>query len=488
MPPRRQRRTGEGPQQPCCHCPGHHNTFILSGLTGFETGRYSRAVDQPGILLTEQRLLLVTLIVRIAAVSLLAIMVVRYHRFRDLLIHERRGWPMKFFFAFTFGLVLTAGVVARLLLGYKGLDITLEGAFLAGLVTGPWGGALVGAMLGTPALIAREWATLPFAIGCGFAAGGIREACPKEAIWRFSPFVLGDVPRYVWRIFLRFEIDWQIVLIAAPIALQLLQLVIDHEWPTRTYALGPKSPFETLMVCLGTILCISAPIRIWNDARIEHRVREQEQLLMKARIDALTNQINPHFLFNTLASISSLIRTKPEAARTLILKLSSMMRRRLRHDEPFVPLREELASVDEYLDIEAVRFGAQLTVEKAFSADTLNGLVPSMILQPLVENSIKHGIAPKVGGGRITLRSRRENGRTIIEVEDNGLGMTDERLDQVFHGSGASGSGIGLRNVGERLRVIYGDLAGLRLTSEPGRGTVARLEIPELGAGGETRS
>ena len=137
-----------------------------------------------------QQLLLVTLIVRIAVMSLLAIMLVRYHRFRDLLIHERRGWPMKFFFAFSLGLLLTAGVVARLLLGYKALDITLEGAFLAGLVTGPWGGALVGAMLGTPALIAREWAALPFAIGCGFAAGGIREACPKEAIWRFSPFVL----------------------------------------------------------------------------------------------------------------------------------------------------------------------------------------------------------------------------------------------------------------------------------------------------------
>jgi two-component system LytT family sensor kinase len=486
MPPRRERRTGEGPQQPCGHCPGHHNTFIFSGLTGSETGRYSRPVGQSGAILTPQQWLFVTLIVRIAAVSLLAVMVVRYHRFRDLLIHERRGWPMKFFFAFTFGLVLTAGVVARLLLHYDGLDITLEGAFLAGLVTGPWGGALVGAMLGTPALIARQWAALPFAIGCGFAAGGIREACPKEAIWRFSPFVLGDLHRYVWRLFRRFEIDWQIVLLAAPIALQFLQLVLAHQWPTRIYALAPETPFQTVMLYLGTILCIAAPIKIWNDARIEHRVREQEKLLMKARIDALTNQINPHFLFNTLASISSLVRTKPEAARTLILKLSSMMRRRLRHDEPFVSLREELASVDEYLDIEAVRFGTQLRIEKTLSPDTLNGLVPSMILQPLVENSIRHGIAPKVGGGRITLRSRREHGRTIIEVEDNGLGMTDERLDQVFHG--ADGSGIGLRNVGERLRVIYGDLAGLQLTSEPGRGTVARLELPDLGAGGETRS
>jgi two-component system LytT family sensor kinase len=452
-------------------------------LTGFETGRYSRAVGPSGTTLNPQQWLLVTLIVRIAAVSLLAVMVVRYHRFRDLLIHERRGWPMKFFFAFSFGLVLTAGVTARLLLRYSGLDITLEGAFLAGLVTGPWGGALVGAMLGTPALIAREWAALPFAIGCGFAAGGIREACPKEAIWRFSPFVLGELHRYVWRLFRRFEIDWHIVLLAAPIALQVLQRVIHHQWPTRIYALDTGNSFQTAMVYLGTILCISTPIKIWNDARIEHRVREQEKLLMKARIDALTNQINPHFLFNTLASISSLVRTKPEAARMLILKLSSMLRRRLRHDEPFVSLREELASVDEYLDIEAVRFGTQLRVEKDISPDTLDGVVPSMILQPLVENSIRHGLAPKVGGGHITLRSRREGGRTVIEVEDNGLGMTGKRLDEVFSGTDGGGSGIGLRNVSERLRVIYGDQAGLDLTSEPGRGTVARIEIPGLSTG-----
>ena len=162
------------------------------------------------------------------------------------------------------------------------------------------------------------------------------------------------------------------------------------------------------MVFLATVLCIATPIKIWNNARVEHRLREQEKLLMRARIDALTNQINPHFLFNTLASISSLVRTKPETARMLILKLSNMLRRRLRQQEQFIPLREELASVDEYLDIEVIRFGPQLQVEKEIGADTLDGLVPSMILQPLVENSIKHGIAPKVGGGRIILRAVRE--------------------------------------------------------------------------------
>jgi len=456
-------------------------------LTGSKSGRYSQPVGQEGGHLTGQQLLFVTLIVRIAVVSVLATMLVRYHRFRDLLIHERRGWPMKLFFAFGLGLPLTAGVIARLLLRYNGLDLTLEGAFLAGLMTGPWAGALVGAMIGTPALIAGEWAALPFAIGCGFAAGGIREACPKAAIWKFSPFVFGDVHRYVWRFFRRFDVDWQVVLLAAPMSLELLKQVLGHRWPTRLYFLDPTSPLQTGMVFLGTILCIAAPIKIWNNARIEHRLQEQEKLLMKARIDALSTQINPHFLFNTLASISSLVRTKPETARMLILKLSNMLRRRLRNQEHFVSLREEIASVDEYLDIEAVRFGQQLKIEKEFGLDTLDALVPSMILQPLVENSIKHGIAPKVGGGRIVLRSVREDGRTVIEVDDNGLGMSDERIQQALSGTTGPGGGIGLSNVDERLRVIYGAQCSVRLTSVPGRGTVARLEIPDVSREGEPR-
>ena len=448
-------------------------------MTAFESGRYSQAVGHASAILTGRQVLIFTLIVRIAVMTLLAIMLVRYHRFRDLLIHERRGWPMKTFFAVGLGLPLMAGVVARLLLGYNGLDATLEGAYLAGLVTGPWGGALVGAMLGSPALIAREWAALPFAIACGFAGGGIRAACPTEAIWQFSPFVLRSVHRYVWRIFRNFSVDWQVVLLSAPVVLSLIQQAIGDRWPARLYGSAPQTPLETVMVCLGTVFCVSAPIKIWNDARNEHRMEEQEKLLMRARIDALSHQINPHFLFNTLASISSLIRTRPETARMLILKLSNMLRRRLRQSDHLLPLREELASIDEYLDIEAVRFGPQLELEKHIAPDALDHPVPSMILQPIVENAIRHGIAPKVGGGRIILRCLRENGLTVIEVEDNGLGMSDTQLEQARGGAERPTMGIGLRNVRERLRVMYGDRSALHLTSALGRGTVARLEIPD---------
>ena len=424
--------------------------------------------------LSPQQLLLVTLIVKIAVMTVLATMLVRYHRFRDLLISERRAWPMRLFFAFGLGLPVTIGVVARLLLGYKALDLTLEGAFLAGLITGPWAGALTGVLIGTPGLIAREWGALPFAVGCGFAAGGLREACPKEAIWKFSPFVFGDLHKYLWQMVRSFKFDWQVPLLLAPISLELIRQVIGHRWttPTRLFFLDPTTPFQALMVFLATVLCIATPIKIWNNARVEHRLQEQEKLLMRARIDALSHQINPHFLFNTLASISSLVRTKPETARMLILKLSNMLRRRLRQQDHFIPLREELTSVDEYLDIELIRFGSQLQVEKDISPDILDVPVPSMILQPLVENSIKHGITPKVGGGRILLRAAREGEHLAIEIHDNGLGMSDERVQNALT------SGIGLSNVDERLRVVYGTQCSVRLTSSPGQGTVARIEIP----------
>ena len=230
----------------------------------------------------------------------------------------------------------------------------------------------------------------------------------------------------------------------------------------------------TALVVLATVLAVATPIKIWNSARIEHRLQEQEKLLLAAKIEALKSQINPHFLFNTLTSISSLIRSQPDTARMLIIKLSGLLRRLLRSHQHFVTLREELESIDEYLDIEVVRFGPKLSVRKDIGPDTIDIIVPSMILQPLVENSIKHGLARKVGPGSITIRSRRENGRAIIEVEDDGMGFVLERLDQPMS------SGIGLANVRERLRVIYGATYQLTLTSEPGKGTCARIEVPEL--------
>jgi two-component system, LytTR family, sensor kinase len=426
-----------------------------------------------------EQVLLTTLVVKLAVMAALATMLVRYRRFRHILIFERRDWRDRLVFALSFGVPLSAGVVARLLLHYDAADLTLEGAFVAGLIAGPYAGATVGAMVGIPPLFSGEWAALPFAIGCGFAGGGLRELCPTESIWHFSPFVLTGLPRRAWHMLRSVQVDWQVVLVVAPVALELLRQGLGARWvdPPRLFTLHPVppgSPWLLLVVLLATVLAVATPIKIWNNARIEHRLQEQEKLLLAARIEALANQINPHFLFNTLTSISSLIRTQPETARMLIIKLSGMLRRLLRATDHFVSLREELESIDEYLDIEVIRFGPQLRVDKQIDPSTLDAIVPSMILQPLVENSIKHGLARKVGGGRITIASSRSDGRVLIEVRDDGLGMSEERLETVW------GRGIGLSNVNERLRTIYGATCQLRLSSSLGQGTSASIAIPTL--------
>jgi two-component system LytT family sensor kinase len=422
-----------------------------------------------------QQFLVVTLVVKLAVVATLATMLVRFRRFRSILIFERRDWSERLVFVGALGLPLAAGVVARLLLNYNAADLSLSGAFMAGLIAGPYAGAIVGTMVGLPALAGGEFIALPFAVGCGFAGGGLREVCPKETIWHFSPFVFTGLHRYAWRVLRRFEVDWQIILIAAPIGLELLRQGLGFRFGAlRLFYLGDGTVLGTSLSVLATVLCVAIPIKIWNSARVEHKLQEQEKLLMTARIEALASQINPHFLFNTLASIGTLIRTDPETARMLLVRLSGLLRRLLRSQDHFVTLREELASIDEYLDIECVRFGPQLTVRKEIAAETTHVLVPSMILQPLVENSIKHGLSRKVGGGEITIRSRRSATGTTIEVIDNGLGIREAAT------SPEESSGIGLRNVRERLSVIYGSSAHLHLDSEPGRGTCARIDIPDL--------
>jgi two-component system LytT family sensor kinase len=424
--------------------------------------------------LTGEQVLLTTLVFKLAVMAAAATMLVRYRRFRHILIFERRVWPDRLVFALAVGIPLTTGVVARLLLGYNAADLTLEGSFLAGLIAGPYAGAVVGGMVALPAIVAGEFAALPFAVGCGFAGGGLREVCPKEAIWHFSPFVFTRLHRRAWDMLRGFHIDWQVMLLLAPIALELVRQGLGDRWTDRLFYLPQTSGWTLTAILLATVLGVATPIKIWNNARIEHRLQEQEKLLLAAKIEALANQISPHFLFNTLTSITSLIRTQPETARMLIAKLSGLLRRFMRSADHFVTLREELESIDEYLDIELVRFGSQLKVNKRISPDTLDIVVPSMILQPLVENSIKHGLSRKLGEGRITITTSLRDGHAIIEVDDDGLGMTEERLEQ------AVGGGIGLNNVNERLRTIYGANYQLKLTSVPGRGTRASVEIPEM--------
>src|SRR6476620_2748664 len=190
---------------------------------------------QGPMFLTAEQLLRTTLVVKLVATAALATMLVRYRRFRHILIFERRAWPDRLTFALSLGLPLTSGVVSRLLLTYNAADLTLEGSFLGGLIAGPYAGALVGAMVGLPPLFAGEWIALPFAVGCGFAGGGLRELCPKEAIWHFSPFVFTTIHRRAWQMLRSLQVDWQVVLILAPLALEMLRFYISWQFERRLF-------------------------------------------------------------------------------------------------------------------------------------------------------------------------------------------------------------------------------------------------------------
>jgi two-component system, LytTR family, sensor kinase len=151
----------------------------------------------------------------------------------------------------------------------------------------------------------------------------------------------------------------------------------------------------------------------------------------------------------------------------------------LNSSDAFVPLREELEFIDNYLDIEVVRFGRdKLRVIKELDTASLDTVIPSMLLQPLVENSIKHGLSSKIDGGSIYLRSRLTNSHLIIEVEDDGVGMGAANL--LEQPTGLGGTGIGIANVAERLKVLYGETARMTIDSHEGKGTLVRVRVPIL--------
>src|SRR3989449_10392820 len=262
----------------------------------------------------------------------------------------------------------------------------------------------------------------------------------------------------------------------ASVCLEIAHVALVHATkPSWLFVVDVRHVWELGPAVLATVMAIAVPIKIWNNTRVEMNLEQHQQLLLKARMDALSSQINPHFLFNTLNTVSALIRFDPDSARGVVLKLSNILRRLLRKHETFVPLREELQFIDDYLDIEVARFGKDnLDIVKHIDDTALESFVPSMLLQPMVENCLKHGLAPKLGGGKIELRTTNRDGRLLIEIADNGVGISEEKLPHVYV------EGIGLSNVRERLRVLYGTDFHLDIASRPGEGTVIRIEIPEL--------
>ena len=220
-------------------------------------------------------------------------------------------------------------------------------------------------------------------------------------------------------------------------------------------------------VALGLATLFSTQIEV-------SELQRQSELLATAELQALQSQIRPHFLFNALTTITSLIRTKPRQARELLISLSELLRRSLKKPETRIPLEEELRYIRSYLEIEKTRFGDKLSIEYAVEAP-VNTLLPPLTLQPIVENAVKHGIAGKLQGGSIRLSVRQQDNSIRFEVQDDGIGMDPGKIRSALSPKDHSDS-IGLRNVNERLEYLYG--SGLRITSVPGEGTRVGFTIP----------
>lgn len=202
----------------------------------------------------------------------------------------------------------------------------------------------------------------------------------------------------------------------------------------------------------------------------ELRAMELEKLLVQSRLETLQAQLNPHFLFNTLHAISALMHTDVEAADRMISRLSDLLRMALeRTDTQEVPLRREVDFLQKYLDIEQIRFGPRLQVELDIEPEVWEALVPSLILQPLVENAIRHGLEPRARAGRIVVSARQADGRLHLEVRDDGVGLRQERPVQ---------EGVGLSNTRARLQHLYGPAHQFGLRNLEGGGLAVTLSFP----------
>jgi two-component system, LytTR family, sensor kinase len=423
--------------------------------------------------------LLFTLLLKVGVAASIAALLARWAVFRRVLYTEVRDSDQKIKLLLFLTPVLAISVLLRMAgTPYQFADLMAEGSFLLGLLGGLVVGPLGGSIVSLPAFFHHEWLATPVAAVAGLMGGLIRQAIPnKEDIWSFGPFTFLNFPRWVTRMARRSSVGWEVLPLAGCVGLEVGRLllghaVLGHPW---LFFIGAENWWSVLLLMLATVMAVAVPIKIWNNTRIEMNLEQHQQLLLKARMAALSSQINPHFLFNTLNTVASLIRYDPDQARVVVLKLGNILRRLLRKHETFVALQEELNFIDDYLDIEVARFGRDnLQIFKHVDQNSLDAFVPSMLLQPIIENSLKHGLAAKLAGGQITIRTSLSDGRLVIEVEDNGAGIPEERMPQVYV------DGIGISNVHERLRVLYGNDFQLQISSRQGAGTLIHIEVPEL--------
>lgn len=423
----------------------------------------------------------IILMIKLAAAASIASILSRSSKFLNLLLREERNLLERLQLTGGISAFCAAGSVVRIFTrSYAAADMSLEGSLLAGVIGGYISGLVTGVLCSIPAVLHGEYLAAPLYAAVGVMGGLLRDlAADPEEVWRISPFFDLSLYRLVRypadRARSLFQIAGLCTIVLAELMRYTVLRLFGGDMIFTLYDL--ERGWANVAVFITTVFTVSIPIKIWGSARNERLLENKERLLVQARISALSSQINPHFLFNTLNTVSSLIRTNPEKARLVVYRLSSILRRLLRKTDNFAPLREELSFIEDYLSIEMARFGDKLRFVKEVDERTLDCQVPAMLLQPLIENSIKHGLSSKVDGGTIVLESyfeRQPEGlRLVLVVADDGIGIEDERLASILEHSG-----IGVSNVNERLQVLFGANYRLSITSQKGSGTRTMIEIP----------
>ncbi|ADQ14074.1 LytS/YhcK type 5TM receptor domain-containing protein [Halanaerobium hydrogeniformans] len=236
----------------------------------------------------------------------------------------------------------------------------------------------------------------------------------------------------------------------------------------KLYRINKKISVLDIKMAEGIANLLATQIKLF-------RLSKQAELKSEAELKALQTQINPHFLFNSMNTISALCRNKPKKARNLLIKLAGIFRRTLKRDIHQITLKQEIDFSKDYLSIEKARLGSRLEVEWNIEADLMDYKIPPFIIQPLIENSIKHGIYPLKEGGKVETSIIKENDSLKIVISDNGIGVSEKDMDDIFNSDNNS---IGLKNIKERLQSVYGNSAKLKISSNSDYSFKNIIKIP----------
>lgn len=429
--------------------------------------------------MTQQELLIINLLLRIAVMGGIASLVLGFRFVADFLVRSAASAAARARLAAALAAVFVLGIAVRKYTNQGPMDLSLEGALFAGFLGGFWVGTGVGAAVGLVCYLFGEPLGLPFYAGAGLASGFLRSLLGRGGeIWSYSLNPLSIVYNFIEGLW-RKRLDRNIVPFAALLVLLGCRYYLLERTRGRGLLYGwlPPNGFALVLEIVAAVYTLGIALKLASNARLEILLREEERQLMHARLVTLRSQINPHFLFNTLNAISALIRTDAERAREMTRRLASIFRKALDESSDTHTLREELAFVEDYLSIERVRFGEdRLRLVKDVDPAALEAPVPVMILQPIVENAIKHGISGRVDGGSVRIGARAVAGGIEVEIENEGAPVADCALDALV------GRGLGLRNVIERVSLYTCGEGRLDFAPRRDGGAVVRLYMPRTAA------